>query len=405
MNISTQDTKHKDKKTHDVQKIIKGYYTNTMNPKEPAFPLYPPAKVVPTRLSNACLNLLFLCIVAFFTSSCYYITQGYYLVSTNARQKNIERLLKNESLDAETREFLSNSLDIKRFAHETLELKKSNNYTRYTRLDNDYLVVVVHAAPEFSLEAHTWNYPFLGTLSYRGFYREEDAKKEAEALREMGFDTYVRKVSAFSTLGILSDPLYSSLKGYSLKRLSEVIIHEEYHATVWVRKQQNFNEQMATFIGKQGARLYLESKHIAQDDNDTQQAVLQQDQKTMNSVLLALRQELADLYKRTLPAHEMRSLKQSIIERTQLEFMSSYDSTFKTDAYREWDLNNINNAFLSLIHIYRDKDNRIETLYEKSNMSLKEFIHLTKQLEKREYRDNPFQALQDLVRDYKESEL
>ena len=46
-------------------------------------------------------------------------------------------------------------------------------------LGRAHVVWVVTATPEFSTELHTWWYPVIGRLKYRGFFSEKEARAEA----------------------------------------------------------------------------------------------------------------------------------------------------------------------------------------------------------------------------------
>src|SRR5438477_5344827 len=67
---------------------------------------------------------------------------------------------------------------LRAFAHDELKLPNDKQFRSYADLDRRYVVWNVVAAPEFSLEAKTWSYPFLGKLKYRGFFTEEAAREE-----------------------------------------------------------------------------------------------------------------------------------------------------------------------------------------------------------------------------------
>jgi hypothetical protein len=51
-------------------------------------------------------------------------------------------------------------------------------------------------------------------------------------------------VESFSTLGFTRDPLYSFMKGYSAFQLASLILHEQTHATLFVKGQTQFSEAM-----------------------------------------------------------------------------------------------------------------------------------------------------------------
>ena len=102
--------------------------------------------------------------------------------------------------------------------------------------------------------------PFHGQAPYKGFYERPDALAEAARLKKEGYDVIVRKVDAFSTLGFTKDPVYSFMKKYSPYELASTIIHEQTHATLWVKGQTDFNEELADFVGETGALEWIAAR-------------------------------------------------------------------------------------------------------------------------------------------------
>ena len=67
--------------------------------------------------------------------------------------------------------------ELRSFAARELLLPADSQYDRYCDLHRQYVVWVVFAAPEFSVEAKTWGYPVVGSLKYRGFLTFRPGKK------------------------------------------------------------------------------------------------------------------------------------------------------------------------------------------------------------------------------------
>jgi len=66
---------------------------------------------------------------------------------------------------------------------------------------------VVVAVKPGEIELFRWHFPLVGSVPYKGWFREEGAEMEAQEMRRRGFDVAVLPVPAFSTLGWFSDPL------------------------------------------------------------------------------------------------------------------------------------------------------------------------------------------------------
>jgi len=114
-------------------------------------------------------------------------------------------------------------------------------------------VYVVSAARQDRLEAHLWRYPLVGRLPYRGFFERADADAAARRLAARDLDVDVRPAIAFSTLGWFADPLLSTVATEPPVAVAETVLHELWHATLFVPGEAAFNESAATFAGHRGA--------------------------------------------------------------------------------------------------------------------------------------------------------
>jgi predicted aminopeptidase len=112
---------------------------------------------------------------------------------------------------------------------------------------------VVSAARRDRLEPVTWWWPIAGEVPYRGYFDPADADAERRALAARGYDVDVRSAIAFSTLGWFADPLLSSTAKSTPVDLVETVIHELFHATLYVPGASAFNESAATWVGHRGA--------------------------------------------------------------------------------------------------------------------------------------------------------
>jgi predicted aminopeptidase len=273
--------------------------------------------------------------------------------------------------------------DIRRFAAEELGLNLSKNYTRYVKIDRDYLAAVVSASAADSFSRHEWKYPVVGSLPYKGFFKLEDARKEQAKLEKKGLDVWVRGVEAFSTLGWFSDPLYSYMQNYPPRRLADLIIHESLHATIFIKGQAEFNEELAEFIGSEGSRLYVESRFGA--DSEEYNALISADKNNRHYVtfIQELCAELQALYEKGANREETIREKERIINVAKERFEKEYESRFTNDDYRGFFSLPINNAYLELYRLYYAEDDYISQLYLKSGKSLHDFNEKKKTMPKK----------------------
>lgn len=259
--------------------------------------------------------------------------------------------------DKRTTDALRDKLDLveelRAFAEARLALSAKGQYHRYTDLKREHLVWVVFAAPEFSLNPRTWRYPLLGRLSYRGFFRQSDAEALADKLRGQGDDVFVAEVDAYSSLGWFSDPVLSTFIGKPERDLAELLFHELTHQRIYLRGDTEFNEALATAVGRVGARRWL-----SETGRGRELAAFEREEKIQAAFLAELRttrEQLAALYARgDLKPDTKRAAKARLIEdlRRRAEAMNRrFGGSLKID---QWFARPVNNARLLSISSYHD---------------------------------------------------
>ena len=171
----------------------------------------------------------------------------------------IARFLDDKDTPPTVRRRLALVMAARDFARDDLGLDVKQQYRSVVFLNAPAIVYVTSAAPRTSLKPVTFDYPLVGALPYRGAYQLEEAETFARELAARGYDVSVRPVTTYSLLGLLPDPVLSSmLYAGDEAALVETVIHELAHATVFAAGQGAFNEGLATFIGREGRRLFIE---------------------------------------------------------------------------------------------------------------------------------------------------
>ena len=200
--------------------------------------------------------LLFVCgVVLFFLPGCYYLNQGSTLLKYHCAAVSNKTLLADTATPADVKKFLSAVEDIRGFAVDKIGLNKNKNFSSFVKVDRDYLVDNVYAARADTFAQYFWRYPILGAMPYKGFFSKSDAEKEAASIGKKGFDVHIAEINGFSTLGILRDPAYSFMKRYGPYSLSSLLFHELTHATIFIKNQPSFNEDLPKlFSGPPGSR-------------------------------------------------------------------------------------------------------------------------------------------------------
>ncbi len=168
----------------------------------------------------------------------------------------IAEVLADPALDPKLRAKLELVGEARRLAAE-IGLTPGHSYETYVALDRSFASIALSAAPKDRLEPHLWSFPIVGRLPYQGFFDRARAEEARAELAAQGFDTYLREVDAYSTLGWFDDPVLSPMLNRSDVSLVDTIIHESTHATIFEKGNADFNEALATFVGGEGAALFL----------------------------------------------------------------------------------------------------------------------------------------------------
>lgn len=184
--------------------------------------------------------------------------QGQLHIINNAREVT-ECLIDPLVPDSVKQKFLLIN-EIRRYAIDSLGLKDSKNYTTYYDQQGKPVLWVLTACKPFAMKAYQWYFPLLGMVSYKGFFERANGMHEEKKLKDEWYDTEFSPVSAWSTLGWFRDPVLSNMVKRKEGQIAELIIHELTHATVYLPSSVDYNENLATFVGEQGAIRFLNNK-------------------------------------------------------------------------------------------------------------------------------------------------
>lgn len=320
----------------------------------------------------------------------YLIKNAYHQMKILYDREPIENVLKKENVSTQTKQKLLLAEKAKLFAETKLNLKSSKNYTSFVQLDRPYVVYAVNAAPAWELKNHTWYFPIVGHVPYKGFYSESEAKEEEELLKKQNLDTYVRGVSAYSTLGWFNDPLLSSMLNYKDHNLVNTIIHETVHATLYIKSNADFNERLASFVGNKGTELfYLEQEgegsltlQKIKDEN--------QDDKLFSEYISPKIKEIKSWYESLDDKQRKLELKEEKLKALQKDFELTLLPKMKTNSYKGFASMKLNNARLLLFSTYVANMEVFERVYSHFNSDFSKFINYCKSLEASENPEKDF---------------
>ncbi len=312
----------------------------------------------------------------------YYISSAHNQFSMMQTRVPINTALGNDSLSLEQKRKIELSQKARIYAFEKLKLIKTENYNSFIELKRPYVTWVVHAAEKWQMKNYEWVYPLIGSMPYKGFFNEADAKTEANEMLKNGFDTYVRGVSAYSTLGWFTDSLLSSMLRYKDHDLVNTIIHEITHTTIYIKNNSDFNERLAVFIGGKGSELFY--KDLEGENSPTLNLIAQEneDDRLFSEFIT---KELTDLEKWYIENPQAvakdETARMARLNQIHENFEKKLAPNLKTKSYMKFTKEKMNNARMGLYKTYMKNLNDFEDAYKRHDSNLLKFIDAMKKLE------------------------
>ena len=296
------------------------------------------------------------------------------------RQQAVEDVLHDSQLSTAEQQKIRLILDVRTFATEQLGLNMSESYTTFVRVDGPYVSYAVSAAPKDALQPYTWRFPIVGRVPYKGYFQKDYALQEEQKLAAQGYDTYVRGVRAFSTLGYFNDPILSCMLTYDDATLINTIIHELLHQTVWIKGNVSFNESLANFIGEQGTLVYLTQRYGAASPEVQHYRDVRADARVFEAYMHALIERLKALYQQPISREDKLHRREQLFA----DAKTGYPAVFpdmKTPYYRRYfERRLLNNAILLSFQQYHSDGSFFEQALAEHNDDLRQMIAAFKTL-------------------------
>jgi predicted aminopeptidase len=291
------------------------------------------------------------------------------------RRRPITQVIADQRTTPETRRKLELVLAARGFARDSLGLRTGDSYTLYAEKKSDTLATVLSAAYKDRFRARTWWFPIVGSVPYKGYFHEADARREAATLEAQGFDTYMRPTSAFSTLGWFNDPVLSTLLRYDEVSLGNTVIHELLHNTYFAAGKISFNESLANFVGGRGA-IEMFCRRDGPDAPTCRRARDDWDDDLVFGFFMGeLIHDLESLYARTDITREQKlALRDEVFARAQRQFAHEVRPRLKVNTFGSFTREPLNNATLISRRIYYDRLDLFERVYESRGGDLRRTV-------------------------------
>ena len=310
-------------------------------------------------MSRQCKTLLLIAF-AMSQSACYYVQAARGQYDVLRRSEPIDEVLAAKSTPGELARRLELVQEARQFAVDELLLPDNDSYRSYADLERDYVVWNVFAAPEFSLEPKTWCFPVAGCVAYRGYFDEQNARRQAAQLQDDGYDVAVGGVPAYSTLGRFNDPVLNTMMRWEDTDLVATIFHELAHQVLYVKDDTAFNESFATAVADIGLERWLLSK------GESGQLAAYRERRQLREQLVGLiraaKSDLETLYASALEEAEMRRQREQRLSRLAAELKARLAESGRDSP--GWLGDELNNARLVSIGLYQLDLARFRALYE-----------------------------------------
>jgi predicted aminopeptidase len=308
----------------------------------------------------------------------------------------IDRLVRQARLDPATRGSLSLVLEARDYAAR-LGLKAKETYTTYADVGRDTLLMVLQVAPRDCICPHTWKYPIVGQIPYKGFFDAAAAQREADRFRARGFDVYLRPSSAFSTLGWFNDPLLSTALTRDSVELAATVFHEIAHNTLYVKSATPFNESFAQLVGYRSAEAFFRDRR---DEARSRQAADRwHDEMVLGDYYAALIARLDSLYSRHPDSTALEQGRQAAAAWARAQLEGAVGRQLRTIRIGRLAERPINNAQLIGATIYRTRLDLFERWYQLHNRDVGASVRVLKVLMNGVEGDSAFSRLEQAVHD------
>lgn len=288
-----------------------------------------------------------------------------------SRARPIEEILEQNTEPQSVQDQLAKVVRIRAFAVDTLHLPDSGSYREYADLERPYVVWNLVVAPELSLELNQWCFPFVGCVTYRGYFDEVSANSLAQRFSAQGFEVDVYGVQAYSTLNWFDDPVLNTFLTNDDIGLASLLFHEMAHQVVYVQNDTTFNESYAKTVELEGLRRWMQVSGLP----DLWQECLQREDQSadFHDFLAKTRAELHQVYGSKLDNDQKRIAKQEILLHAYEEYEHLKKSWHGYEGYDPWMQRGLNNARLSSMATYYDLVPAFQALLQQVDHDLQKF--------------------------------
>lgn len=281
-----------------------------------------------------------------------------------------EKLLQDDKIPGEVKDKLQKIETYKKHFYSFWDMKPTGIYSKTTLLKQDAVTYLVIASQYNEIKAREECFPFMGCFPYLGFFSQEKALSFAKDLSAENWETYVRPVYAYSTLGYFEDTILSSFFHYKDFELAELIFHELFHTLFFIEDEVDLNEALATYFAREMALDYFSYSDLQRKGKKARE----ENYAALNRSFVKTIRELKEIYKKKAPKSpaEAKKLREEFQENVIFPKMRKICQDLKIDycfpVEGEW-----NNARMAAFLTYQDKGSDLLELHQGLGLDLKGF--------------------------------
>jgi predicted aminopeptidase len=256
------------------------------------------------------------------------------------------------------------------FAINTIGLDAGSSYTEFYDTSGDPLAWNLSAARRDALIPKTWCFPIVGTVPYLAFFDESLLHQFQDQLDSERYDTLTYELDAYSTLGYFNDPVSSTMLRRSDLSLADTVIHELLHGTIYRSGDTNFNESLATFVGRTGAIQFLRAEF---GDNSGWPQLAEQvyaDTDKVNAFLMQLYADLQAYYDQAPDYEEAVAGREAVFQAARDRFVQEVQPTLNLpDVFASYASLPTNNAWVLAEYRYNLDLGVFQSVYDATGQS------------------------------------
>lgn len=289
-------------------------------------------------------------------------------ISLVSKAEDLDSVVVNENIQNQ----LKLVPEIMQFGDKT-GFPETKAYSKYIQLQREVFFHSLSASNKDKFQDYTWKWPFVGELPYKGFIERDDALKEQSKLEKENYDTHLGESSAMSTLGILPDPIITTMINESdVTVLINTIYHERTHQLFFKKNHIIFNENSAVLLGHLTTLEFLKEKFGENSEEYQKQINRINDKLLFSKFIDEFYNDLDKLYSSNLSFEEKIKKREKIFQKNLEKFKIVKEKLNKS--FKNFDQEEINNAYILSLYRYYGKLHSYYNVHEKLGNDLRETI-------------------------------